>query len=339
MKIAIVILNWNGKKLLEQFLPVVLQHSASQAKIYVADNASTDDSVAFVQQHFETVQIIENTTNGGYAKGYNEALAHLNEELLILMNSDIATSPGWLDAIITNFETDSRLGAAQPKILDFKRPDHFEYAGAGGGFLDYLGYPFCRGRVFDTLEKDRGQYDDTLPVFWASGACLVVRRELFWKAGALDESFFAHQEEIDLCWRIQALGYTIKSIGSSAVYHLGGATLEHMNPQKTFLNFRNNLMLLLKNVAGFKVVFIVFLRLCLDGVAALKFLAEGKPKHFMAILRAHFAFYAKIPAVLKSRQKTMKLKSYSTTTSIVWQYFILGKKRYTDIFSNNQKIC
>tara|TARA_B100001146_G_scaffold225062_1_gene246100 strand:- start:709 stop:1716 length:1008 start_codon:yes stop_codon:yes gene_type:complete len=334
VNIAIVILNWNGRHLLEKFVPVVLEHSAEQATVYVADNASTDDSVAFLDENFPQVKVIRNTTNGGYAKGYNEALQHLNEDLFILMNSDIATSKGWLGSIIKNFEENPQLGAAQPKILDLKRPDHFEYAGAGGGFLDYFGYPFCRGRLFDTLEKDQGQYDDTLPVFWASGACLVVRKKAFYEAGALDESFFAHQEEIDLCWRIQAVNYKVYHIGSSQVYHLGGATLEQMNPQKTFLNFRNNLMLLLKNVSGFRVWGILFLRMCLDGIAAIKFLAQWKSKHCFAIIRAHFAFYSKIGSVLKQRRKTPKIRRYSITKSVVWQYFVLGKKYYNDISRN-----
>ncbi len=334
MNIAIVILNWNGRHLLEQFLPKVLEHSLTQASVYVADNASTDDSVAFLTESFPQVKIIQNATNGGYARGYNEALERLEEDLFVLMNSDIVTSVGWLDPILEAFENDPHLGAAQPKILDLKRPDHFEYAGAGGGFLDYFGYPFCRGRLFDTLEKDDGQYNDRLPIFWASGACLVVRRSAFYEAGALDEQFFAHQEEIDLCWRIQAAGYSILHLGDSAAFHLGGATLEQMNPQKTFLNFRNNLMLLLKNVPGRKVYSILFLRMCLDGIAAVKFLAEGKLKHSLAILRAHFGFYAKVPSLLRLRRRTKKTKTYSTTLSIVWQYFVLKKKHYTDIFPN-----
>ncbi|PHQ29339.1 glycosyltransferase family 2 protein [Leeuwenhoekiella nanhaiensis] len=335
MKIAIVILNWNGRHLLEKFLPVVLEHSAEQAAVYVADNASTDDSVAFLGENFPQVKIIRNSTNGGYAKGYNEALQHVSEELFVLMNSDIATSPGWLNPIIEAFKADASLGAAQPKILDLKRPDYFEYAGAGGGFIDSFGYPFCRGRLFETLEKDEGQYDDSLPVFWASGACLVIRKKAFYDANGLDETFFAHQEEIDLCWRVRALGYAVYHIGSSSVYHLGGATLEQMNPQKTYLNFRNGLMLLLKNVPGLQVYAILFFRMCLDGIAALKFLAEGKPKHSFAILRAHFSFYKKIPQTLGLRRNTPKLKAYSTTFSIVWKYFVLGKKYYTDIFPNN----
>ena len=332
MKTAIVILNWNGKKLLAEFLPSVIKNSAHLATIYVADNASTDTSVAFVQAEFPQVKIIQNASNGGYAKGYNDALQYLDEELLILMNSDIKTTSGWLEPMIKAFETDSNLGAAQPKLLDLKKKTHFEYAGAAGGFLDSLGYPFCRGRIFDTCEEDTGQYNDPLEIFWASGACLAVRKSVFWQAGALDEDFFAHQEEIDLCWRIKNLGYSIQYIGESVVYHLGGATLEQMNPKKTFLNFRNNLMLLLKNVAGFKVYPILFARMCLDGIAAFKFLTEGKPKHFTAVLKAHFNFYAQIPKLLNKRARTSGNQPYAKVKSIVWEYFIRKNKHYTDIF-------
>ena len=332
MKTAIVILNWNGKKLLAEFLPSVIKNSAHLATIYVADNASTDTSVAFVQAEFPQVKIIQNASNGGYAKGYNDALQYLDEELLILMNSDIKTTSGWLEPMIKAFETDSNLGAAQPKLLDLKKKTHFEYAGAAGGFLDSLGYPFCRGRIFDTCEEDTGQYNDSLEIFWATGACLAVRKSVFWQAGALDEDFFAHQEEIDLCWRIKNLGYSIQYIGESVVYHLGGATLEQMNPKKTFLNFRNNLMLLLKNVAGFKVYPILFARMCLDGIAAFKFLTEGKPKHFTAVLKAHFNFYAQIPKLLNKRARTSGNQPYAKVKSIVWEYFIRQNKHYTDIF-------
>ena len=332
MKTAIVILNWNGKKLLAEFLPSVIKNSAHLATIYVADNASTDTSVAFVQAEFPQVKIIQNASNGGYAKGYNDALQYLDEELLILMNSDIKTTSGWLEPMIKAFETDSNLGAAQPKLLDLKKKTHFEYAGAAGGFLDSLGYPFCRGRIFDTCEEDTGQYNDSLEIFWATGACLAVRKSVFWQAGALDEDFFAHQEEIDLCWRIKNLGYSIQYIGESMVYHLGGATLEQMNPKKTFLNFRNNLMLLLKNVAGFKVYPILFARMCLDGIAAFKFLTEGKPKHFTAVLKAHFNFYAQIPKLLNKRARTSGNQPYAKVKSIVWEYFIRKNKHYTDIF-------
>lgn len=331
MKTAIVILNWNGRDLLAKFLPSVVAHSASQATVYVADNASTDDSVMFLRKHFPQVQLILNTENGGYARGYNLALRQVEEELLILMNSDIETTEGWLTPIIEAFETESDLGAAQPKILDYKRPEYFEYAGAAGGFIDALGYPYCRGRIFDTVEKDTGQYNDNARIFWASGACFAVKKSVFWEAGALDEQFFAHQEEIDLCWRINALGFSVKYIANSSVYHVGGATLGAMNPQKTFLNFRNTLFVLLKNVPSARVYILVFIRMCLDGIAFIKFMAEGKPAHAIAILRAHQDFYGKCRSIYRKRKGLKRTGNYFAGISIIWSYFIRGKKTYPEI--------
>lgn len=331
MKTAIVILNWNGKDLLQKFLPKVIAHTENDATIYVADNNSTDDSINFLQSHFPSVSIIQNKINGGYAKGYNDALLKVDEDLVVLMNSDIETTPGWLKPIMSQFINDPNLGAAQPKILDYNNKSYFEYAGAGGGFIDKMGYPYCRGRIFQEIEKDKGQYDDIAPIFWASGACLVVRKDIFWQAGALDELFFAHQEEIDLCWRIHNLGYSIKHIGTSAVYHVGGATLSTMNPQKTFYNFRNTLYALIKNVKGGEVWLIIFIRLILDAVAGIKFLTEGKPKHFGAILRAHFSFYCNLQKVLNKRQVTKQSKNYYSIYSIVWQHFVKKKNRYNEL--------
>ena len=249
MKIAVVILNWNGKDLLNKFLPSIIEYSEG-AQIYVADNASTDDSVDFVIQNHPSVKIIQNQVNGGYAKGYNDALKTLSEDIYVLLNSDVEVTPNWLDPIISKFSKDNSIAAAQPKILDYKNKEYFEYAGAAGGYLDKLGYPFCRGRIFNTLEKDNGQYNDTTEIFWASGACLFVRANAFWEAGALDEDYFAHQEEIDLCWRIKAKGGKIIYDGSSEVFHVGGATLDSGSPEKTFYNFRNSLFNLLKNKKG-----------------------------------------------------------------------------------------
>src|SRR5690606_18362263 len=228
MKVAVVILNWNGKELLEKFLPSVVANS-KEATVYVADNASTDTSIAYVSKNFPEVKIIQNQENGGYAKGYNDALKKVPETLFVLLNSDVEVTKNWLQPIISEFERDDAIVAAQPKILDFKNRESFEYAGAAGGFLDKYGYPFCRGRIFDTLEKDVGQYNDTFPIFWASGACLFVRKDPFWKVGGFDEDYFAHQEEIDLCWRLQNLGGKIQYIGESKVFHVGGATLNSSN--------------------------------------------------------------------------------------------------------------
>ena len=330
MKVAVVILNWNGKDLLEKFLPSVLRFS-SEVNVYIADNASTDGSVAFVSEYFPTVKIIQNKVNGGYAKGYNDALKNLSEEIFVLLNSDVEVTENWLKPIISEFENDAAVVAAQPKILDYKNKEYFEYAGAAGGFIDKYGYPFCRGRIFNTLEKDLGQYDDISQIFWASGACLFVRATAFWEVGALDEDYFAHQEEIDLCWRLQAKGGKILYVGNSKVYHVGGATLASANPQKTFYNFRNSLLNLLKNAKGAHVYFILFLRLLLDGIAAIQFLFQGKPKHLVAIAKAHFSFYGLLPKFFRKRKNIATILPYFFSKSIVFQYFISNKKHFNQL--------
>jgi GT2 family glycosyltransferase len=331
MKIALVILNWNGKDLLQQFLPSIIKYSEDRANIYVADNASEDDSVSFIKNNYPAINIIQNKHNGGYAKGYNDSLKQLDEELFILMNNDVEVSLNWLDPIVQEFEKDQALVAAQPKILDHKNKDQFEYAGAAGGFIDRLGYPFCRGRIFNTIEKDTGQYNDTIPIFWATGACLIVRREAFMGVGGFDEDLFTHQEEIDLCWRMKANGGIVKYIGSSNVYHVGGATLPSANPTKTFYNFRNTLLVLLKNVNGSKVWFLILLRLILDGFAGLLFLFQGKPKHIVAIIKSHFSFYRLIPSYLKKRKKEGSNMKYYHTNSVVWKYFVLKKRIFKEL--------
>lgn len=331
MKTAIIILNWNGKALLERFIPSVISSSKDLASIYLADNASTDDSVAYCMSHFPEVKIIQNSSNGGYARGYNEALRNIKADLFVLLNSDVKTPHGWLEPMINLFETNSNIGAAQPKILDLKNKDFFEYAGAAGGFVDSLGYPYCRGRIFDTCEKDTGQYDDTLEVHWASGACLFVRASIFQETRGFDEDYFAHQEEIDLCWRILNLGYKIVASGDSYVYHLGGGTLSSLNPKKTFYNFRNTLFNVVKNVPGIKFLLIVFIRLVLDGIAGVRFLLQGKFLHLWAILKAHFSFYYHIPSLLKKRRLQKIKKSYASLSSIVYSYFIKKKKSFSEL--------
>lgn len=330
MNIAVVILNWNGRALLEEFLPSVLEHS-KEAIIYVADNASTDDSVNYVQSNFPEVRIVQNKINGGYAKGYNDALAKIDADIYCLLNSDVAVTENWLPPIIDTFQKYDDVAAIQPKILDYKRKDFFEYAGAAGGFIDKLGYPYCRGRIFETLEEDYGQYNDTIPIFWASGACLFIRKSVFETVGKLDEDFFAHQEEIDLCWRIHNHGYRILYQGTSTIYHLGGATLDNMNPRKTFLNFRNSLFFLVKNVSGIQVLLLILFRMLLDGVAGIKFLVEGKFLHFFAIIKAHFSFYTYLPKFVTKRKKTAGTKKYYTISSVVWQYFILKRKLFNQL--------
>ncbi|WP_378173117.1 glycosyltransferase family 2 protein [Aquimarina sp. SS2-1] len=327
MNIAVVILNWNGRSLLEQFLPSVIEYS-KEAIIYIADNASTDDSVTYIKASFPEVTIIQNEVNGGYAKGYNDALAKIDADVYCLLNSDVEVTKNWLIPIIKAFEASEKVAAIQPKILDYKRKNYLEYAGAAGGFIDKLGYPYCRGRIFETLEEDKGQYNDTLEIFWASGACLFIRKSVFEEVGKLDEDFFAHQEEIDLCWRIRNHGYNIKYVGASEVYHLGGATLETVNPRKTFLNFRNNLLMMVKNTSGVSIWFIIFVRMLLDGIAAIKYIFERKPSHCLAILKAHFSFYKNLSTFIKKRKKSRDTRKYYSVSSVVWQYYILNKKLF-----------
>lgn len=328
-KIAVVILNWNGRQLLEQFLPSVILHSAD-AQIYIADNASTDTSLAYVSSTFPEIKIIENNGNFGFAKGYNEALKNVHEPYLALINSDIEVTQNWLQPILNIFENQKDIAIIQPKILDFKRKTHFEYAGAAGGFIDQLGYPFCRGRIFNTIEKDNKQFDDEIPIFWASGACFFIRNEVFKTLNGFDDTFFAHQEEIDLCWR--AFNHNFKTIytSKSVVYHVGGATLNEENPKKTFLNFRNSLFMLIKNVPINKLFIILFIRLSLDGIAGIQFLIKGKVRHCFAILKAHFAFYKHFIHYYKKRMKTPK-NNYFKTKSIVFTYFLKNGKMFDKI--------
>lgn len=335
-KIAVVILNWNGIKLLEQFLPSVIQFS-QDAAIYVADNASTDDSVNFVKQNFPTVKIIKNTGNHGFAKGYNDALKEVDAEIYALVNSDIEVTENWLKPIIETFDSEKNTAIIQPKILDFKNKEYFEYAGAAGGFIDKFGYPFCRGRIFDTIEKDNGQYNDNCEIFWASGACFFIRKKLYDELEGFDETFFAHQEEIDLCWRAQNDGHVIKYCHQSIVYHVGGATLQQGNPKKTYLNFRNSLLMMVKNLPKKGLFFVVFFRMILDGIAAVRFLLQGNFKHTLAILHAHFSFYCLSLLYLKKR-KYFQMQRYYIVKSIVFSYYIKKLTFFKEIFNINKNI-
>ncbi len=330
MKVAIIILNWNGKKLLETFLPSVLEHSG-QADVYVADNASTDDSLNYMKQHHPQVKCIKNPENKGYAGGYNQALKQVDADVYCLLNSDIEASPGWLNPIIRLMEGNTRIAVVQPKILDYNRRDYFEYAGAAGGFIDQLAYPYCRGRIFESIEKDEGQYNDSRKIFWASGACMCIRRDVFWELDGFDEDYFAHQEEIDLCWRIQNRGYEVWYAGTSVVYHVGGATLDKMNPQKTFLNFRNSLFSITKNLPLSRALTLVFYRLVLDGITGVYFLLQGKFSHVRAIVKAHISYYAHVRTMLEKRNKGPFTDKYYDCTSIVWEYFVYHKKKYSQL--------
>ncbi len=329
MKTAVVILNWNGKNLLEQFLPSVVEYS-KDAVIYVADNASTDDSIEFIKSEYPSVKIIQNKDNDGFAGGYNDALKHVEENILCLLNSDIEVTKNWLQPILNTFGKEPNTAIIQPKILDFKQKDYFEYAGAGGGFIDKYGYPYCRGRIFNTLEKDIGQYNDTIDIFWASGACFFIKKEIFNELNGFDTSFFAHMEEIDLCWRAKNSGYAIKYIGTSTVFHVGGATLKNTNPKKTYLNFRNSLFALTKNANG-TIFDKILVRLILDGVAGIKFLFEFKPLHTLSIIKAHFSFYKNLRDLLQKRKSFKNKVKYYQKTSIVIDYFVNRKTNYNSL--------
>jgi GT2 family glycosyltransferase len=328
-QVAVVILNWNGKKLLEQFLPSVVAYSP-EANIYVADNFSSDDSITFVAQHFPTVKIIRNTGNFGYAKGYNEALKFVEEDIYALVNSDVEVTKNWLAPIVNILNSEPKTAIVQPKILDYRNRHCFEYAGAGGGFIDKYGYPYCRGRIFRTIENDHGQFDDTIEIFWASGACFFIRKDVFRELKGFDGDFFAHQEEIDLCWRVINKSHKIKYCGQSVIYHVGGATLDGQNPQKTFLNFRNSLRMLVKNLPQRKIFTVIFVRLLLDGIAGIQFLFKGKPEHMLAIVKAHFSFYAHFGRDYDKRG-LFQLKRYYKIKNIVWRYFVRKKTTFTDL--------
>ncbi|NJW51409.1 glycosyltransferase family 2 protein [Salinimicrobium oceani] len=330
MKVAVVILNWNGKSLLKQFLPSVVKHSP-EAEIYVADNASSDDSIGFLKKNFPQVRLIQNKFNGGFAKGYNDALEHVKEEIFVLLNSDVEVTPGWLEPLIEIFDQNDDVAAVQPKILDFRKRTHFEYAGAAGGFIDALGYPYCRGRIFDTLERDEHQYDDTTQVFWATGACMGIRRKDFFDAGGFDEDFFAHQEEIDLCWRLFNRNRKVMAAGNSVVYHLGGGTLNNMHPKKTFLNFRNSLFTLVKNAPKKGLPQKIILRLLLDGVAGMRLLLLLQPSHTLAILKAHFDFYKNLRKMWQKRLKIQNKEKYYTEFTVVGAYYLKGNKKFTKL--------
>jgi len=330
MEIAIVILNWNGSKLLEQFLPSIVKYSP-EATIYVADNASTDDSIAVVKTNFPKVKIIKNENNLGFAGGYNEALKRVDAEVYALVNSDVEVTENWLKPIIETFTKEPQTAIIQPKILDYKNKEYFEYAGAAGGFIDKYGYPFCRGRIFETIEKDKGQYNDDCAIFWASGACFFIRSAVHKDLNGFDADFFAHQEEIDLCWRAINKGYTIKYNSKSVVFHVGGATLQQGNPKKTYLNFRNSLLMLVKNLPKSSLYAILFLRMILDGIAGIRFITQGNFSHFLAVLKAHYSFYCLFRKNYTKRDH-FQSKTYYKTKSIVFSYYIKNGTIFEKLF-------
>ncbi|MES2628294.1 MAG: glycosyltransferase family 2 protein [Bacteroidota bacterium] len=335
MKAAVVILNWNGKKFLEQFLPSVTRNSPSWARIIVADNASGDDSVDFMRNQYPQVDLIINAKNHGFAGGYNVALQQVQEEFLVLLNSDVEVTEGWLEPLIAWLEADPKRVAVQPKIRAFHDRESFEYAGAAGGYMDKDYYSFCRGRLFDELEKDHGQYNDNREVAWATGACLVIRKSAFDRAGGFDTDFFAHMEEIDLCLRLKNMGLAVGYCSEGVVYHVGGGTLNKVSPFKTYLNYRNNLYLITKNHFTGPLFTKLFFRLVLDGVSAGPMLLKGEFGNITAILKAHFHFYAALPALLRKRKTIRSQRNQPNTAglypgSVIWQYFVKGKKKFSD---------
>lgn len=319
-RLAIAILNWNGRKWLEQFLPVVVQHSP-EADIYIIDNASEDDSVTFVENNFPSVRVIQNSKNEGFAAGYNSALKNIDAEIYCLLNSDVEVTQNWIPPMIALFDSDQSIAAAQPKILSYHNRNFFEYAGAGGGFIDNLGFPYCRGRIFNSIEEDKGQYDDETEIFWASGCSLFIRSKDFREQGGFDERFFAHQEEIDLCWRLKNSGKKIMYTGKSAVYHVGGGTLSNQNPEKTFLNFRNNLSMMLKNLPFPNLLWLLFFRLSLDGIAGIQFAFRHGFSHLWAVVRSHIGFYGQLPETWRRRQKH-QLRKYYQEKWLVFKHFL-----------------
>lgn len=344
-KLAIVILNYNGQPFLARFLPSVFastyglrtgEYSEDEVSLVVADNGSTDGSVDYLRTHFPTVRVLELGVNDGYAGGYNRALQQVSAEYYVLLNSDVEVTPGWIEPVLSLMKANPQIAACQPKIRSYVQRGHFEHAGAAGGYLDWMGYAFCRGRIFDAIEPDLGQYDDDRPVFWATGACMFVRAAIFHQAGGFDAGFFAHMEEIDWCWRVHRLGYEVWTCGQSVVYHVGGGTLHKSNPRKTFYNYRNSLMMLYKNLPKGKLVSMLFLRLVMDGVSAIKFIEAGQWQDIQAILRAHGAFYGQIRQLHRQRRtlqnqdrSAVQIPIYSR--SIVWAYYAEYRKRFSQL--------
>lgn len=329
LKLAIVILNWNGEGFLEKFLPSLLANTPDYARVIVADNASSDGSVAFLRERYPQVEVIQNDVNYGFAQGYNVALAQVEADYYCLLNSDIEVAPGWVDPVMALMDGDATIAAVQPKIRSYHDRAKFEYAGAAGGFIDKYGYPFCRGRVFETVETDNGQYDEPIDIFWATGAALFVRSDVYRALGGLDDDFFAHMEEIDFCWRVKNHGYRVVAEPRSVVFHVGGGTLPKNNAFKTFLNFRNNHFLLLKNLPRRRLIPTFLIRLLLDNVAAFTFLLQGHGRDFCAVYKAHFAVLKQFRK-FKRKREGQPFDAYADVchSSVLIQYHLKRKHRY-----------
>jgi len=330
-KVAVVILNYNGKKFLRKFLPLVIERTGDDAEVWVADNNSLDGSTEVMQEEFPQVRLIVNRYNAGFAGGYNMALKQIEADYYVLLNSDIEVTHNWINPVIELMESDPAIAACQPKIISYYDQNEFEYAGASGGFIDKYGYPFCRGRVFQDIEKDEGQYDDPREVFWATGACMFVKADIYHRNNGLDDDFFAHMEEIDFCWRLKNQGYKIMVCPDSKVYHVGGGTLPKKSARKTYLNFRNNFALLYKNLPKERLLITFVVRLILDGIAAIKFLLQGGFMDFVAVIEAHLYFYRNY-AKLKEKRRAIRQKQVSNIymKNIVLQYYFRKKRKFSD---------
>ena len=342
-RVAVVILNWNGEKMLREFLPDVVRHSTG-AEIVVADNASTDGSLQMLEREFPTVRRIVLDRNHGFAQGYHLALEQVDAEFYLLLNNDVQVGADWLSPLLEYMDKNPHVAACQPKLLCHWDRTRFEYAGASGGYIDAWGYPYCRGRVMGTVEEDRGQYDEPASLLWATGAALMIRREAYWLAGGLDGRFFAHQEEIDLCWRLRSRGYGIACVPQSKVWHVGGGTLPKDSPHKTYLNFRNNLLLLYKNLPDERLETVMRVRFWLDALASVQFLLTGKWGSFLAVWRGRRDFFRMRPQFVADRERNLKAAVLSpvpeqTAVSILWQYYARGKKTFKEIHptENNNK--
>ena len=337
-KTSVIILNWNGKKLLQQFLPSVAAHTTGEdCRLIVADNGSSDDSVAFLQAEFPHVELIRFDHNHGFAEGYNRAIEQVDSEYVILLNSDVETTVGWVQPLVSYLDAHQGVAAVQPTIRSFHQKSHFEYAGAAGGFIDRYGYPFCRGRILETVEPDRGQYRDEIPVFWASGASLCIRRSDYLNAGGLDGLFFAHMEEIDLCWRLNARGRGVVSVPSSVVYHVGAASLSKENPRKLYLNFRNNLLMLYKNLPRKRLIPTFFVRFIFDLLAAVHLLIQGKVRSSISVVKAYRDFLKMRSSYSHQRRENMRLTTNinlpgTYRESILMAYYLRNKRTYASLF-------
>ena len=330
---AVVILSYNGRKWHELFLPLIVQEAASGYEVVVIDNASTDDTLSYVQQHFPTVKTLRIGVNQGFAHGYAEGLRHIQAKYYVLLSADFEVTTGWFPPLLNAMQQTQGLAACQPKVRYYREREKFEYAGAGGGFKDKWGYLFCRGRIFNDLETDTGQYNDNIEVFWASGGCFMVRADLYHKLGGLDADFYAHMEEVDLCWRLKNAGYRIGYVGSSTVFHVGGSVISYGSPQKLYYNYRNSLILLLKNERAARLVWFLPLRLILDGISGLQLLAGGKFRSVITIIKAHWHFFCKFRKWLRHRKEAQAFTTHrneegSYPGSIIWQYFALRKKTF-----------